>query len=527
MSQTKPDVILLVLDTQRADRMSLYGYHKKTTPIIDRFAEDATVFDWAIATAAWTIPSHASMFTGLYPTVHQTTQSFTALPPDIPTLAEIMREHGYETVAFCNNPLVGVLDNGLKRGFNRFYNYSGTIPETPEIGANSQEPPLRRTLTRWLRGFTSTIERQFGQSPLLLGLATLPFIVPIWSKFFSFKGDTRRSLFDIAAFIRHHDTNHKDQPYFMFVNMMETHLPYYPPSKVVDKWVPYLKKNKAAREFIARFNTESYRWMAPMIEPFSELEEQTLRDMYDAEIAYQDRQLGRVFRALRRTGRLDNTLVIIISDHGESHSDHDFMGHAFVVYNELVRVPLVIRYPAMFPRGKRVAETVSARRVFHTILEAAGISDETISPGSVNALSLARAVDDPPVSPLDEVVVSEAFPPKNFIDVMQDKHPEAVTRFRVKLMRRALYDGKGHKLMVVGEQSDEFFDVHKDPEETANILGDTRLGYENTILHMERALEDYVALAEAQRDGIATGSIQDYSNNPELLARLRALGYIE
>src|SRR5574341_2117424 len=134
MSKRQPNIIRLMLDTHRAERMSLYGYGKHTTPNIDWLAEKATVFDWAIAPGQWTIPSHSSMFTGLYPTVHQTTQSYDTLPPDIPTLAELLAGAGYHTVGFCNNPLVGVLDNGLKRGFAEFYNYGQTFPDVPRIG---------------------------------------------------------------------------------------------------------------------------------------------------------------------------------------------------------------------------------------------------------------------------------------------------------------------------------------------------------------------------------------------------------
>ena len=107
MTTKKPNIIFLVLDTHRLERMSVYGYHKDTTPVLGDLSEGATVFDWGIATAPWTVPSHASMFTGLYPTVHQTNQSYATLPEQIPTLAEKLAANGYETVAFCNNPLVG------------------------------------------------------------------------------------------------------------------------------------------------------------------------------------------------------------------------------------------------------------------------------------------------------------------------------------------------------------------------------------------------------------------------------------
>jgi arylsulfatase A-like enzyme len=519
----KPNILLLVLDTHRAERMSIYGYHKPTTPVVDSLAETSTVFDWAIAPGQWTIPSHASMFTGQYPTIHQTTQSYATLPDNIPTLAELLQKGGYETVGFCNNPLVGVLDNGLRRGFDQFYNYGSTFPDVPKTGKGLRQ--AQRIITdALLKKISTPIERQFGNSPLLLKLATLPIFVPVWTRVISFKGNTTQSLQDVTDYLRyHHDTN-AAQPLFMFINMMETHLPYHPPPKIMAHWVPYFKRDREAREFLRTFNTQSYRWMAPVTEPFTELQRNVLVDVYDAEMAYQDRLLRKVFRYLKRSGQLENTMIIVVSDHGESHGEHDFMGHAFSIYNELVRVPLVIHYPEIYPKAKRVTHSISTRRVFHTILEAAGIEHEAYG-HAVHDLSLSRSVDGPDKEPNDEYVVSEAYPPINFINVMEMNNPAAIEQFRVRMLRRALYDG-GSKLMTVDNRSDEFFDVGRDPVEVRNLL-DSPTGYENNILNLENKMDNFVTTIEAQRSGIAGGEHIDYSNNPEILERLRGLGYIE
>jgi arylsulfatase A-like enzyme len=524
MTRKKPNIILLVLDTQRTEHMSMYGYHKETTPMLGEFAEGSTVFDWAIATAQWTIPSHASMFTGLYPTIHQTVQSYTTLPEGFPTIAELLQQNDYHTVAFCNNPLVGVLDNGLKRGFDQFFNYSATFPDIPKIGEDNTLRKVQRTVTELLQKVSTPIEREFGRSSVLLKMAMMPIFVPFWTRLGKFKGDTRQSTRDIADYLRYRNNTHPDQPLFMFINMMETHLPYYPPRKVIDRWVPYYKKDREARDFLQRYNTQSYRWVAPMLEPFSELQETVLRDMYDAEIAYQDQQLRRMLRYLRRSGLLDDTMVIVTSDHGESHGDHRFMGHAFVIYNEIVRVPLFIHYPERFPAGRRVTHNVSTRRVFHTMLEAAGLEHEAYGHTAAD-LSLTRSIEGPHNEPEDEVVVAEAFPPLNFINVMEMNNPEAIEPFRVKLMRRAVFEDHA-KLMTVNDRPDEFFDINKDRAETHNLL-DNPAGYENDILRLERKLESFISLAEAHRDGTAAGNEIDFSSDPELLERLRGLGYIE
>jgi arylsulfatase A-like enzyme len=519
----QPNIILVVLDTHRVDKMSLYGYDRKVTPVIDAFAARSTVFDRAIAAAQWTIPSHASMFTGMYPTEHQTYQSYNSLPEGIPTVAELLGAHGYTTVGFCNNGLVSVLDNGFRRGFDQFYNYSATIPDNPMIGREVRGlQRAKQVAIGAAQKVTNLVERQFGRSPLLLKLAMMPFFVPVWTRMGKFKGDTERSLRDVVDYLRYHRATNAEQPFFMFINMMEVHLPYFPPRRYVDRWVPYLKKERASREFVRRFNLEGYRWAAPVVEPFTDWQQQVILDLYDAEIAYQDRQLRRLFRYLRRSGELENTMVIVTADHGEGHGDHDQMGHAFVVYKELVHVPLIIHYPALFPAGERLMDAVSTRRIFHTILEAAGVSHEQFGQ-PVGDLSLARAVEGK--EPEHEVVIAEAYPPQNFVTVVEMNNPEAIELFRCRMMRRAIYDG-GRKLITVEGRMDEFFDVDHDPQETQNLL-DRSVGYESTILEMERRLEEYVVVAEAHRDGTAAGKEVDFSDDPELLERLRRLGYIE
>ncbi len=520
----KPNIIMLVLDTQQARRMSMYGYDKDTTPEMAEIAAEGTVFERAISTAPWTVPSHASMFTGQYGTIHQTNQSYAKIPDSIPTIAELLAQNGYKTIGLCNNPLVGLLDNGLDRGFEKFYNYSGSIPDIPEIGDISSLQRVQQSVNKTLQGILEPLNQSVASNPLILRTSMNPLLVPIWTNLGRFKGDTKRSIHDAAEYVKYEASSHPDQPFFMFINMMETHLPYYPPRPVLDKWAPYTLKDKEARSFLQHWNTQSYRWVAPMIEPFTEMQQTLLRDVYDAEIAYQDRRLNRLFKALEQTGTLDNTMLIVVSDHGESHGDHDFMGHAFVNYDEVVHVPLFIRYPETMPAGHRVDFHVSARRVFHTMLEAAGVEFESYG-HSAQELSLTRSVEGKDKEPNDEVVVSEGFPPLNFITVMEMNNPEIIDQFRCRQMRRAIFNNTT-KLMTVDDRPDEFFDIEKDPLELNNLL-DNPLGYENAILHLEKEMEDYLIVAEAHRDGTAKGEEQDYSNNPEILERLRALGYIE
>ena len=524
MGKRRPNIILLVLDTQRADRMSIYGCQKHTTPAVGALAEQSTVFEWAIAAAPWTIPSHASMFTGVYPTVHQANQSYATLPERLPTLAELLRRNGYETVGFCNNPLVGLLDNGLKRGFNHFYNYSGTFPDVPDIGDPTVPRRVQRAATAYLQKILNPVERRFGRSPFLLKMALTPTIGPFLIRLLRFKGDTRRSIRDATDHLRYHDRTHPGKPLFLFINTMETHLPYCPPRDVIEKWVPYLKRDREARDFIRQFNTQSYRWMTPVSEPFNEIQRTVLRDMYDAEVAYQDRQLCDLFGHLERSGRLDNTMLIVTSDHGEGHGDHNLMGHAFSVYNEQVRVPLLIRYPEMFPAGHRVTHNVSTRRAFHTVLDAADIERETYE-HSVKDLSLSRSVEGAHRELEDEVVVAEAYPSLNLVKVVEMSDPGAIETFRMRMMRRTIYYGQS-KLITVGGQRDEFFNVRRDPYETQNLLSSPE-GCGQDAVRLDQMLDGFIAAAEARRDGTIRGDQIDLGDKDEVRERLRGLGYID
>src|SRR5690606_34727990 len=166
LRMNKPDIIFVVLDTQRADRLGCYGYDKAVTPNLDAFAGSAVLFEQAVSPAQWTVPSHASMFTGRYPTAHRVLQSDNSLSPDLPHLAELMKAAGYETVAFCNNPLVGVLNNGFKRGFDRFYNYGGAVPSVPKSSSPLPWPANRvaEAYTQFLRRVSYPIQNFVARS---------------------------------------------------------------------------------------------------------------------------------------------------------------------------------------------------------------------------------------------------------------------------------------------------------------------------------------------------------------------------
>ncbi len=521
MPKNRPNVVFIVLDTHRADRLGCFGYGRGTSPNIDAFASRATVFEEAVSPGQWTIPAHASMFTGEFPTTHTLVQSSSALDARFRTLAERLREDGYRTVGFCNNPLVGVLNNGLKRGFETFYNYGGAIPTRPEKpvrGVRRVWHKIWAKYTLLLRKISYPVQNMIAQSDKFFQLILNPFIVPLWAKYAHFKGDTAASLADAVEFIDAH-FNQGKQPHFMFINLMGTHLPYGPPENFVSEFAPILKENKKARDFLHAYNNQAVRWFIPMAEPFTDLEYQALSQMYDAEVAYQDSLLADLLRRLDSPGLRENTLVVIVSDHGEMLGEHQVMGHGLGVYEELIHVPLIVRAPGQ-QRGSRVAEPVSTTFLFHTVLDAVGrevyatVYAPEIDIQSLSLLPLARGARKAP-----RQVYSEAYPPDHVIKTIRNFDASLIDRFHSDRAHWAAYEEQ-FKLIHIQEVRDLLLDLGLDPTEFT--LADDQVRSQN----MRRDLEEFIARMEARRpNNLSGGGVT--LDDEKLAQRLRGLGYLE
>ena len=526
----QPDIIFIVLDTQRVDRLGCYGYKAgeetgNISPNLDRFAAGGVTFDQAISPAQWTIPSHASMFTGLYPTAHQLTQSNRTLGPDRPHLAEVLQKGGYQTVGFCNNPLVGVIDNGLKRGFQTFYNYGGAFPSMPEHSTRMPWPVgrLLEAYTQFLRRISYPIQNFIAQSDLAFRISLNAWLTPLWSKMANFKGQNERSVRDVSYFLDEREKENDDRPLFLFLNLMETHLPFFPPRKFVDQVAPYMRTNQKARGIMRAWNREAYRWQAPLAEPLEELEYQVLNDMYDAEVAYQDAYLAELFAALGQRAKAADTLTVIVSDHGDGLGEHGYFGHAFVAYQELVHVPLILHWPGKIPAGQRLGNPVSTRRIYHTLLDAAGALPEGVTnldPHEVHGLTLMETIQGR--DPENDTAFAEVYAPLNFAKAVHHRQPELLERFRCLATRRAVVKD-GLKLIQVSDWPDELFDLQQDPSELDDLLPERPA--ESASLNQE--LEKQVRWLEAQRDNMEAGRSLDLEVDEQLVQRLRGLGYIE
>lgn len=517
MASSQPNILFIVLDTQRRDRLSLYGHDKDTSPNLDAFSQDATIFERAIAPAQWTIPSHASMFTGVYPSTHQLTQAFQKLSGTHPTLAEIMQVEEYHTVAFCNNPLLGVLNHGLQRGFENFYNYAGASPNRP---IDQTRSALRRSIATQFRKVARYATNLFANSDSLFNIAVNPLIVPAWTRMVNFKGNSQRSVDDLIDYWQDYHQGGADKPIFAFLNLMGTHTPYFPPANHIDHVAPSLRHDKNATKFITQFNGDAADWLSPDDPPLADWQRHTLDGYYDAEIAYQDTHLGRLFNYLETSGTLDNTMVVIVADHGEGHGDHGYKGHSFVVYQELVHVPMIIRYPERFPAGKHVTTNVSTRRLFHTVLDVT----ETSAPlaqddpnADIHGLSLISSLNGRPDTERG-IAYAEAYPPLNLLNILKPRKPELVEQLHLTKIRRGVYDGD-HKLALVDGRVENLFNVADDPREIQDIAGDNP----NMVDKLQDKMTNFIDDAMSQRlDSVNNGDVSE-----DVIDNLRALGYIE
>lgn len=509
MPAAKPNVLFIVLDTQRRDRLSLYGHARNTSPNLDDFAQKATVFDRAVAPAQWTVPAHGSLFTGLYPGAHQLQQAFQALPKEHITLAEHLQAAGYHTVGFCNNPMLGLLDTGLQRGFHEFYNYAGASPNRP-MDMHRSGP--RKAAATWFRQTARKVTNQFAHSDLLFRASLNPLLVPIWSRLVNYKGNTARSIDDLIDYMTAHRSGANQQPMFSFLNLMGTHMPYRPPQDVLEHVDPTIRHDKHAWRFMTEHNADGVSWISPTDPPLEDWQRQTLATFYDAEITSQDIHLSRLFDYLKRSGALEDTVVIIAADHGDGHGDHDYIGHSFVVYQELVHVPLIVHYPERFP-VKRIGTNVSTRRIFHTILEMAGLYPDS----EIEALSLTRSLNGKP-DPEGGIAFSEAFPPDNLLTILQDRTPDLVENRKLTQVRRGIYH-QDHKLAMVGDSIENLFDVAQDPDETSDMA--------HTQPHVAEALRQRVTQFVADADKEKAKATYNGGVSKEMMDNLRALGYIE
>lgn len=311
-----PNVLVIVLDAVRAPELSAYGYERRTTPQLERLAKRSVRFERAIVTAPWSLPSHASMFSGRY--AHEMTADWDVpLDETYPTLAEVLRDRGYVTGGFVGNTFYGSPEFGLSRGFmhyeSRKFNFTAMV-------ATSR---LANALLRLGNRVTNGYYRPSRMNAL----------------------EINRRLLDWLP-------SRESRPFFVFVNYFDAHEPFVPPA-------PYNRAFRDTEPSTRRVREGTHKTAAEL---------QGLRDAYDQSIAYVDSQLGALLDQLERRGLLSNTLVVVTSDHGEEFGEHGWVSHGNGLYLPALHVPLVISFPGHVPEGAVVEDPITLRDLPATVL---------------------------------------------------------------------------------------------------------------------------------------------------------------
>ncbi len=403
-----PNILLLIWDTVRADELTIYGHRRPTTPNLARLAGRGIVFDQAFSTAPWTLPSHASFFTGRYP--HELTASWRdPLDGRFPTLAEVLSRNGFATAGFVANTYYASVGSGLARGMAHYEDYGFTPGDFFMSTALGRELVRVHSLRDCLTG---------GQIPG--------------------RKSAERVDGDFLSWLDRRPAGH---PFFAFLNYYDAHSPYLPPA-------PFDTLFQTGRGRVPLI-WKGYRLTAA--EVYAE------RRAYDAAIAYLDAQLEALVQALRQRGLLDNTIVVLASDHGEEFGGHRVFLHGNSIYAVSLHVPLVVFDPRR-PGGVRVPDPVSLRDLPATLLDLAGVPNGTF-PGSSLATLWRRPATRPEAPLLAEVGQASGLP---------GWYPVSVGDLHSVI-------AGGYQLILNGNGREELYDLRHDPNEEDNLAPPGRI----------------------------------------------------
>jgi arylsulfatase A-like enzyme len=414
------NVVLVTIDTLRADHLGVYGHSRNTSPVIDRLAEDAVLFENAIVPMAFTGPSHASMLTGLYPQGHGVLNNAYRLLPANRTLAEVLRDEGYRTAAFVAARAILGRGSGFDQGFEVFDEGTSRKRRADEI---------TRQAVGWLR------ERGDGAS------------------------------------------------FFLWVHYYDVHCDYNAPEPFFQMFAsgytgPIDPRGKCGKPHYNKM----------------ELDEEDLayiRGVYDGEVRYVDQHVGALLKEFDDLGLRERTILILTSDHGESLGERGVIGHNLALHDYEVRVPLIIRHPALEGRRRRVRQQVELVSLMPTVLDLLEVGH-------------------------DAVLVGESFAP--LLVGQEGSGRYAYTQTGPTRGRAQSYGlrGKGWKLLLHPDGEEELYSLGRDGETTS--LADE---HPELTASLKEILHRWI---DAQ-GGAAAAKTRQVS--PETRRELEALGYIE
>lgn len=473
-----PDIIFVVIDTCRADLFyDLLDDGK--LPNLNKVFVKSTDYRRAISAAPWTVPAHGSLFTGLYPTDHRTSAADPNFKPPNKPLAEQLQNRGYWTAGISANPWISP-SYGFDQGFNQFktaYDLFWGGAAKADLGGLSTRTSQLRTL--------------LGRMSLKSSAKTLGNIV--YEKTLAKRSDSgaKRTTTEAIGLLK----KQLNRPKFIFLNYMEPHLEYSPPEKFALDELPSGIDMDEAMDV----NQDPWLYIAGEIE-MSEKDFSILRALYRAEIRYLDSQIGRLVSYLESTGKFCDTCLVIAGDHGEHIGEHGLMDHQYSLSQELVHVPLSVRYPSM-AEGSQVKSLVETRRICPTLCQVAGLDPNT-----------------PELEPLlndehESVAIAEYPEPQPTLESLKERTGGSADS--IKKYDRSLHSIQiGDWKYVEGSDGDSnLYNLAVDPTENNRVQNQLMANKLRERLHEERG-----ELSErgSRQSGIDTQTVD----------RLKDLGYI-
>jgi arylsulfatase A-like enzyme len=464
---TRPDLILISLDTLRADRLNVYGYRdREVSPSIDALARDAIVFDQHTTTSPWTTPAHLSLLTSQHPTSHGVTQSFgelarqlaeerlvQRLPESRVTLAEALAAGGWATAAYTGG---GTLD--------------------PTIGFD--------------QGFTSYD----------LGMAKL----------------SRSSIGRLDQWI----AGNGARPFFLFLHTFEVHSPYLD-RRYLAEVLPEDQVRELGRDFVRRAR-EHERGLVPgyglrkILTRHGVFNREVCDALYMGGVRSADGWVGELVAGLKRRGLYDRSIIVLTSDHGEELGQRSpeqiYDGHGHTLYEELVRVPLIVKLPGQAHAGRRVTAVTSAVDVMPTLLDVLGVPLPEDAQGvSLRGLWEGTATPQPPRPAFAEALG-------------EDVEKKAVRAGRYKYIvsvDAGTVARHGRAYLPAMPSARELYDLRADPGETMNLLAERRSSEAEAVAAgLDRLLRTHVGRVRGPAPSLATLA-------PRMAQQLAALGYLQ
>jgi arylsulfatase A-like enzyme len=504
-SISRPNILFITIDTLRADHLSAYGYTKIRTENINRLAEEGVLFEQMIAQSSWTKSSFGSIWTSLYPSQHKANSRDVyqskdrwvllfsrGLREDVPTMAGLFSDAGYVTVGLNTNGTLRSM-KGLNRGFQLYLDMLG------QDCINFFSYSIHWALLNHIS--PSTIN--------LLKLGTIPYLPAEKLRHLSNRVITRLQA--------------EGKPFFLWVHFMDPHIPYYPREKFAAKLIEYALTRNPAVLFINALYMDMDRLLSESDD--LPLMKKSMTNLYDGEVLYADRNIGEMLNKLRGSGLLSSTLVVLTSDHGEELFDHGTPGavenlnlkfynrgydHGHTMYDELLRVPLIMRFPNKQYAKQRVESIVQHIDLLPTLLAFAGISAESVGDSfeGINLLPYLRG--------------GEKFPARHAKSEFNNHGPE------LKQIRSTSY-----KLIYkMFDKSTEFYHLASDPLEQNNIAGKREEPYER----MFSALQSWIGRMPKESpagEAFPVKIIESPAKHThkertkKLMDRLKALGYVQ